>query len=89
MWRGTQEIYGWVLNFQGLLVPFPLCDKCKVHLGFVNAYNSVKDYVHDHIDKLLKLHPTAKIAVTGHSLGAALATISALDLQDLYNGIVA
>lgn len=58
----------------------PQYPRARMHLGFVTAYMSVQDYVHDYIVK----HQPKKLTVTGHSLGGALATCCAIDMKLTY-----
>lgn len=51
--------------------------KIKVHGGFLNAYKSIRGYIHDYISRYKPRH----IIVFGHSLGSALATLCAVDIQ--------
>jgi hypothetical protein len=56
---------------------FRLDLKSGIHEGFFAAYESVKDQIHSAIDGLNGL----PLYLTGHSLGGALATVTALDLK--------
>ncbi len=49
----------------------------KMHSGFISAYLSVRNELHKHIRE----QSTKRYRVTGHSLGGALATLCAVDLQ--------
>lgn len=48
-----------------------------MHRGFVTAYFSVRQQIHDYI----RSYPLAGIVTAGHSLGGALATLCAVDIQ--------
>jgi putative lipase involved disintegration of autophagic bodies len=54
------------------------CPNCKIHEGFYNSYKSVSGKVDDKVSQLITKYPDAKIVITGHSLGGALATITAI-----------
>ncbi len=56
--------------------------KSKVHKGFLRAYN--ESGILGEIQKSLSEAPISEIFLTGHSLGAALAAICALDLARSY-----
>jgi triacylglycerol lipase len=51
--------------------------KIKVHAGFLRAYKSIREYILNQV----KIHPYKKVTVFGHSLGGALSTLCALDVQ--------
>jgi triacylglycerol lipase len=51
--------------------------KVKVHAGFLRSYKSVRDYIHN----IIKSHPYNKITIFGHSLGGAVSTLCAVDVQ--------
>ncbi|OAA34621.1 lipase [Metarhizium rileyi] len=59
----------------------PFCDKCKVHQGFFEAFMGIKNHMFASVRKQKKLHPKYQIKVTGYSLGAAMATLSAAYLR--------
>ncbi len=56
------------------------CSGCEVHSGFYAAYDSVRSQVLDAVAKYAGAHPGVDVRVTGHSLGAAIATHCAADL---------
>jgi predicted lipase len=57
----------------------------QVHKGFYNAEQSVISSVVSQVNSLLKQHPGSNVIVAGHSLGAALAQLTGMDL--IKNGI--
>ncbi|MFX0116099.1 MAG: lipase family protein [Candidatus Hodarchaeota archaeon] len=57
----------------------------RVHSGFLKAYRSVRSTMHEKVLEYVSGRPNdAKVFVTGHSLGGALATLCALDLQEMF-----
>ncbi|MCU0549288.1 MAG: lipase family protein [Leptolyngbya sp. Prado105] len=51
--------------------------KALIHKGFATAYFTVRDQIHDYIQN----HEVTSVVTTGHSLGGALATLCAVDIQ--------
>ena len=71
-------------NWKLDLIPYPKCgalSTCKVHKGFVETYNSAKQFVFEQVKKFKTQYPRSKIYVTGYSLGAAQAVYCALELN--------
>lgn len=58
-----------------------------VHTGFYDSYKAVGARVQAYVSLLRQKYPTATISVAGYSLGGALATFSALELQAQQNRV--
>ena len=52
----------------------------KVHKGWYNMYNAMKDVIHKEYSDLIKEHPNAELEIIGHSLGAGMGQICAEDM---------
>ena len=81
--RGSKNVENWIQNLQFVMDNFRVdsCPDCLVHYGFQTMWDSFKDEMLDDIFTLISMYPTASIGVTGHSLGAALATLAAYDAK--------
>lgn len=84
-YRGSETISNWITNLDIVLSDCPsewksTVDGCEVHKGFLTAERSVyNDYILPTVQNLQQKYKY-KVVTTGHSLGAALATITAIDL---------
>jgi hypothetical protein len=83
--RGSESIQNWLDNLDVKTVTYPACSKCEVHEGFYKAEQSCFSSVLSEVKSLKQKFPSYSVIVTGHSLGAALATLTAYDLQQ--NGV--
>jgi len=79
--EGTSDIASFIkdLEFMKSGTSWDVCDGCKVHGGFLDEYNSVKQCVQTALTG--NGCPTGSpIRTTGHSLGAAMNSLALLDL---------
>jgi len=81
--RGTLlfSYKNWVKqNFNFFQTTFDDCADCKVHRGFLDAYKNLDTTTMMNDLKSLKgKYPDAKVVITGHSLGGAMANFGFLD----------
>jgi len=80
--RGTvQNLENWLEDLHvSKTTPYPWHPEAKVHKGFFDAYSLLRAQVH----ALVEQSGSSSVYVTGHSLGASLAQLCALDLQLSY-----
>mmetsp|Transcript_3715 Transcript_3715/g.7957 ORF Transcript_3715/g.7957 Transcript_3715/m.7957 type:complete len:348 (-) Transcript_3715:1350-2393(-) len=81
--RGSSNVMNWIsdANFPKSAYTRSGCNNCSVHTGFLNSYNSLFPDVKSYLPTLKAAYPSARIVVTGHSLGGAQAVLSAIDTQ--------
>ncbi|MEK3737203.1 lipase family protein [Paenibacillus sp. FSL F4-0122] len=76
--RGTSTTTNWISNVLASQERFKyLKEDSLTHRGFTNIYSSARDGI---FSTLSKLSPDKTLYITGHSLGAALATLCTLDI---------
>ena len=71
----------WIEDFDFPLIPYTHCKNCMVHNGFYLTMLSVIGQIKEAIAIYQSIHKDAKISVTGHSLGAALASLTIAELS--------
>ncbi|KXN71804.1 alpha/beta-hydrolase [Conidiobolus coronatus NRRL 28638] len=86
--RGSINIQNWLRNLSYEPVQFPGAKEgALVHKGFLGVYNSNAAKVNEYLFKMIE-KPKYKgytVIFTGHSLGAAAATVQAVDLGPKLN----
>ena len=84
IFRGTDDEKTFMADIKvwSKQLPYPTSTEVQVHSGFIDAYLDIRTQIHNHYKQHKDL---PKVLITGHSLGGALATLCALDLQ--YNFI--
>ena len=83
--RGSHNLHNWLDNIQvSKISPYNNSD-IKVEKGFFKEYSFIKENLIDNLQKLSKKYGENKLLITGHSSGAALATLMAYDILTYYH----
>ncbi|KAJ0559412.1 putative phospholipase A(1) [Helianthus annuus] len=98
-YRGTATCLEWIENLRATLTPMhnndvaPEKKRAMVQKGFLSMYTSatntcpsLQDMVREEISRIIETYGNEplSVTVTGHSLGAALATLTAYDITSTF-----
>jgi len=81
-WRGSQQPQDWINDFNAWHQEIPYgnySSKIRVHKGFLKCYKSVRGKVLQFIAQ--NKSKFDEVEITGHSLGGAISTLCAVDIQ--------
>jgi len=84
--RGTENFRDWLSDFNVARVRMNLpqvepVNEPKVHYGFIRQYRTIDTEINTMVKKMIDEKGMNTLHVTGHSLGGALASISAVALK--------
>jgi hypothetical protein len=81
VFRGSENLLNWVDHTKFIKTPAEdICKGCEVHQGWYNNYLNLKLQLTKLLSEFKQSHNVA-ITFTGHSYGAALATLAYADLK--------
>ncbi|KAJ5799837.1 uncharacterized protein N7518_001905 [Penicillium psychrosexuale] len=79
--RGSYSVRNWVSDAIFVYTNPDLCDGCLADLGFWGSWVLVRDDIIKELKEAVSQNPGYELAVVGHSLGAAVATLAVADLR--------
>ena len=79
--RGSTSARNWLNNLHFFPRPTDICPGCALHEGFSRSAGEVRGRVVPGIRAALDANPGFNVVIAGHSLGGALATITAAEVR--------
>lgn len=81
--KGTRDLQQWIQDLKIWTVKQRIegIEGAEIHAGFNECFRSVADETYKELMKLKEKYPEYEVHVTGHSLGGALATLQAFELE--------
>lgn len=89
VFAGSESTEDWKQNFNAMYASVPYetsVSGVKVHKGFANQWSSARDEVQRKF-KQLKNAGARRVYFAGHSLGGAVATVAAAEMQTLFPSV--
>ena len=84
---GTSSPGQGIRNFDVRLVAYPGADGCALHTGFWHMYKGVRSRALEELTRAQSDHAVDELCLTGHSLGAVMCYLLALDLMSGSGGV--
>jgi pimeloyl-ACP methyl ester carboxylesterase len=81
--RGSVSEDNFIADVNYTRVESDLCPNCLVHRGFWFSWTEARNQTLTALMSIAKAYPSYKVVVTGHSLGAAIATFCAAEVRKL------
>jgi predicted lipase len=91
VYRGSSSPLNWIYDFEIRQIKYdsyPDCEDCMVHKGFYHSALDIKDQTLFHLKALKLKYPRYNIIVSGHSYGAAVCQLVAMEIAKLGLGQV-
>ena len=87
--RGSSNIQNWLDNIQfSRICPYESSPDVCVETGFYKVFEYMKEDIMKELILLSEKYDIQNVVCTGHSLGAAVATLFAYHIQEEYNEIL-
>ena len=83
VYRGSSSPLNWIYDIELMQVKYdsyPDCEDCMVHKGFYHSALDILDQTLFHMKQIKIQYPRYKIIVSGHSYGAAVCQLIAMEL---------